>query len=79
MQSKDDFEERIATEIVMESVVNALSPLDQRIFELKQSGYNGHEIADILGYCSESTVSRRLSKIRQEYCRQCCLLENGDA
>ena len=71
IQSKDCFEDAVATELVMKSVLNALSPLDRRIMELKQSGYNGREIADILGNCSESTVSRRLTKIRQEYCRQC--------
>ena len=78
-QSREDFEETVATKLALRSFIKTLSPSDRRILELKQSGYTGREIARILGDCSESTVSRRLSGMRREYCRQCGLGEDDDA
>ena len=51
--------------ILVEEFVNALDETDKKIFYLKKEGYMQSEVSKILGFANNSTVSKRLKKMRE--------------
>ena len=51
--------------MLVEEFVNALDETDKKIFYLRKDGYTQSEVSKILGFANNSTVSKRLKKMRE--------------